>query len=103
MARGDPLTSPWVWTAADYAGAVIRITVNFNNSTKALQNSSVFRDAACLYHNIYIGTGADGSPNTTTKAFAVPAGTSTVTANQMSSKGLNTIDDVMALQITAGP
>jgi hypothetical protein len=103
MARGDPLTSPWVWSAADYLGRTITITSNFNNATRALQASSVVRAAGCLYGHLYIGLGGDGTPDSTTKSFAVPVGTTSITANQMSAKGLNTIDDVLALQITAGP
>ena len=103
MARGDPLVSPWLWSAPDYLERAITLTVNFNNATRALQNSTVVRDAGCLYGHVYIGLGADGTPDTTTKSFAVPVGTTTLTANQLGNKGLNTIDDVLALQITAGP
>lgn len=96
--------SPWVWSAGDFQGNTITITVLFNNATKAIINGSTcVRQAGCVYGHLYIGTGADGTPNTTTHAFAVPVGTKTVTAAQMSAVGLNTITDVLALQITAGP
>jgi hypothetical protein len=95
--------TPWVWTAADAANNVIRITVTFNNATRALTGATVFRDAACVYTKIYIGVGSDGSPNSSPRVFTVPAGTTTFTAAQMSSVGLNTIENILAHQITAGP
>lgn len=92
-----------MWEAPDNFGNFIRITVTFNESTRALSGATVFRDAACQWTHIYIGLGADGTPDSTDKAFTVPAGTSTVTANQLRQRGLNTIEDIQALQITAGP
>lgn len=103
MGAGSPATSPWIWQAGDYRGSVIRITITFNNATRALTSGTLFRDSACLYRKIYIGLGADGTPDTTPRTFNVPAGTSTVTGAQMASVGLNTIEDVLSFQITAGP
>jgi hypothetical protein len=104
MAHGDVQVSPWIWSAADYQGNSITITIPFNNATKAIQNgSSIVRDPGCVYAHMYIGLGADGTPDTTVRAFAVSVGTRTVTANQMGAVGLHTIDDVLNLQITAGP
>jgi len=77
--------------------------MTFNNTTRALTGESVFRDAACLYQKIYIGTGPDGTPNGTGRKLAVPAGTTSISANQLKQVGLNVIEDVLALQITAGP
>lgn len=102
--RGVPLVSPWTWGTTDYQGATLTITVPFDNTTRALVNStSVTRASGCVYGHLYIGTGPDGTPNTTTHVFAVSVGTTTVSAKQMSNHGLNTIDDILALQITAGP
>lgn len=95
--------SPWVFEAADYQRNVIRITVTFDNSTKELQTGTVYRDAACVYTRIYIGLGADGTPDTSPHRFIVPAGTTTFTAAQMAMVGLNTINDILAFQVTAGP
>jgi hypothetical protein len=104
MARGDVLVSPWVWQTLDYQGNALTITVPFNDSTRALVNSTtVVRDAGCVYGHLYIGTGTDGTVETTTHSFAIPVGTTTVNARQMGNKGLNTIEDVLTLQITAGP
>ena len=104
MGTPGTVVSPWVWSAADYLGNTISVSVVFNNTTKALTSATIARDAACLYGHLYIGTGADGTPNTTTHALTVAAGSSkTYTAGQMSQVGLNTINDILALQITAGP
>jgi hypothetical protein len=100
MTRGGTLTSPWVWSAGDYAGLVIKITVNFNNTTHALLSAVVHRDSGCQSHAIVFDVPASG----TAKRLAAPAdgaGDVTYTANQMGKQGLNTIEDVLALQITA--
>lgn len=104
MARGDVPVSPWIWSSADYQGNKITITIPYDNTSKAILNgSNVVRDVGCVYGHLYIGLGADGTPNTTTHVFAVSVGTRAVTAAQMSAVGLNTISDVLALQVTAGP
>lgn len=104
MAHGDVQGSPWTWSSADYQGNTISISIPFNTTTRAILNgSSVTRQAGCVYGHLYIGLGVDGKPDSTLHTFAVAVGTRTVTAAQMSSVGLSTIDDVMALQVTAGP
>lgn len=106
MARGDPLLSPWIWEARDNEAEVIRITVAFNNSTRAITGITVFRDAGCAYSKLLIGTSADGNPDDTDKVVTVPAGTTSLSGGQLNNlknKGLNTIEDVLALQITAAP
>ena len=106
---GDPgggtgtLTSPWAWTAADFAGKAISVTVTFSNSTLALIQVTVNRDPACLYKHIYFGLGTDGTPDTTTRAFTVPAGATLVSAATLAAYGFTTMTDVLAGQITAGP
>lgn len=102
QAKGDPAQSPYEWEARDYQGAVIRITITFNNATRALAGASVFRDAACVYTKILIGRGADDSPDSSTQSIVVPAGTTAVSAAQMASRGFTTIEQFLALQITAG-
>ncbi len=101
MLGNPPPLSPYIYEARDYQDNVIRITFPYDNVTKALSNATVFRDAACIYTTIIVGVGGDGTVETSTKTFSVPSGTHTVTANAMSSKGINTITDVLSLQITA--
>lgn len=105
MAKGDPITSPHIlYQAADYQGLFIRITITFNNATRALTGATLHRDAGCTYNHLYIGVGADGSPDSTTKSFKnLPVGDTSVSAAQLAAKGLNTAEDCLALQITAGP
>jgi hypothetical protein len=103
MAKGDPLLSPWVPAFQDYLGRVISITVNFNNTTRALVNAVVHRDAGCLYTKIVFDNPGDAVK---AKRLAAPAdgqGDRTYTAAQLASQGLSTIEDAMAVQITAEP
>lgn len=105
MAKGDPQLSPWVWTGGDYLDRIIRITVTFDNVTRAITGITVFRDAGCLFTKLLIGLGVDGAPDSTDRLVTVPAGTTVLSAgqrNQLASRGLNAIEDILALQITAG-
>lgn len=101
---GNPV-SPWIYQAADYQGNVIRVTIVFAAASPfTITTVTTFRDAACVYKNIYFGLGADGTPDTSSKAFGgVPSGTTTVGAALLSSLGFSTILDVLAGQVTAGP
>ena len=103
MAKGDPIQSPWIVQMWDYQHREIRITVTFNNNTRALQNAVVHRDAGCVYTKIVFD---DPGDNAKAKRLAAPAdgqGDRTYTANQMASQGLNTIEDATVIQITAEP
>lgn len=96
--RGDPLASPVVESFSDYQGLALKVTINFDNATHALTNVVVTRDLGCLWGTLIVGNPVDG----TAKTFTVADGsTSTVNAKQLSHRGLNTIEDVLALQITA--
>jgi hypothetical protein len=102
---GPPTVSPYVQTFEDYLGRVIRITVTFNESTGELSDIVVFRDAGCLFTNILIGLGDDGTPDSSTRKVNVPAGTTDLTnaqVNQLKNRGLNTITEFWGYQITAG-
>lgn len=105
MGERTPAISPWVQEFGDYQGRAIRITVTFDTGTRAITGISVFRAPGCLFTKILIGVGVDGVPDSTDKAINVPAGTTVLTAQQLtalSNKGLSTIEDFEALQITAG-
>lgn len=95
--------NPWVYEAGDYQGNMIRITVTFDSVTRVLSGASVFRDPACVYHKIYIGLGGDGRPDSTPHVFTVPSGTTAINKTTLNASGFTVIEDVLALQITAGP
>ncbi len=104
MPHGGAEPNPWGYLAADFAGNKIQIQIPWNTGTRALLNGgTVTRDTACRYHNIYIGTGANGTVEATPHKFTAPAGTTAVPVTALNSQGLNTVDDLNALQITAGP
>lgn len=103
MTTPAPITSPWIWDAPDYQGNRIKITVTFNNSTRALTGASVFRDPECVYKRVYIGLGPDGTPDTSPDTILVPDGTTSIPESQLRRNSLATIEDILALQITAGP
>lgn len=96
-------TSPWTYTAPDYVGNAITIAVSFDEITLALKGAEASRDVDCMYRNIYIGLGTDGSVDSTPRKITIPARTSSVSKAKLSNFGFETIADVMALQITAGP
>lgn len=100
MVRGDIPVSPWKWAASDYQGKTISITVNYNNTSRALTSAQIVRQQGCLYGRIYFDEPDSGRDKVLTVADGA---TRNFTANQMRQQGLDTIEDVMALQITAGP
>lgn len=103
MAKGDPYVppNPWVWAANDRNGVELSISVPWNAQNRGVQSATVVRPSGCLLSRIFIGVGPDGTPDTSTNVYSVPVGTTSVAANILRQNGLNTIDDVIALQITA--
>ncbi len=98
-----PLTSPWIYTARDSQDRTLTVTFNFNEVNHNLQNGSATRDVGCLYTTVFIGFGNDGNVRSSTRTIPVPAGSSrTVSAGELGSIGINTIDDILSSQITAG-
>lgn len=102
MAKGDPLLSPWTWdSGADYLGRHMSITLPFNNTTRAITNGGVIhRDAGCMYTKIVWGVPT--SP-TSIRSASVPNGDTAISAAQVRALGFDTIEQVLALQITAEP
>lgn len=100
---GSDPANPWKWTADDYLRRAISISLPWDSATRALGNATVVRDQDCLYGHLYIGVGPDGRPESSANAYAVPVGTHTVSSATLASNGLSTIDDVVVLQVTAGP
>lgn len=99
-----PTPNPLVFRFADYTDLEIRITVNWDAATRATTGATVHRDDGCQWTKILVGTGADGSPDSTVKSFDLSgfAGDRSFTAGQMSGRGFATVDDFLSLQITAG-
>lgn len=105
MGVAIPAVSPWVQEFSDYLGRVIRITVTFDTVTRILAGVTVFRDPACLFTRILIGIGPTGTPDSSTRVFDVPSGTTVLNPAQMTAvrnNGMNTIENMQAFQITAG-
>lgn len=103
-ARGDVEPSPWVSRFADYLDRAITITVAFNNATRSITGGSITRDAGCQYTKVLIGVGGDGIPDHSSHIFDVSdlEGTRAFGKAAFTSRGFDTIEDVKALQITAG-
>lgn len=105
-----PTPNPWVAEFGDYRGLVIRITVDWNpvaeTSGKHLVTAiTVYRDTACQFRNILIGTSLDGNPDDTDKTVSVPAGETQLSAaviTALRNRGVGTIEDILTFQITAG-
>lgn len=100
--RGDVLQSPWVVRFDDYLFRAITITVNFDNTTRAVIDGTVVRDAGCLWSKLLFGVGPDGTPDSTPMKVNVPFGLTTIPKSAFTAFGFNTIEQVQALQITAG-
>lgn len=98
--RGDPVTSPWHWEAADYLGRKVAIDVAFNTSTRAIVNPGLTgtRAVGCLYSTIIIGIPGSGAE----KTFAIPEGSFSVGRAQLSNNGFSTIDDILNANFTLG-
>lgn len=97
------IVSPWVCRFGTEGNLWLITSVAFDDTTRALLTTTITRDVGCTFTTIYIGVGTDGTMETTTHIFRIPVGTTTVTAAQLSANGLSTIEDVLALQISAQP
>lgn len=101
--RGDPQTSPWIWGSGDYQNRLITITVPFDEATRAIVDGTVVhRDDDCLWSHIVWD---DPSNNQKAKRSpVVPFGDTTLTAQQLrQATTFRTIDDILAVQVTAEP
>jgi hypothetical protein len=99
--------NPYIWSSGpDIHGNEINIAVSWDAGQRTITGITVHRDPACIFSVILIGLGADGSPNSTDKQVDVSGleGDRVLPANrltQLASRGLSTVDNVLALQITA--
>lgn len=105
MAEGNPLpNSPMVWEFRDFEGRVLRITVAYNNSTRRIGTTTVFRQVGCLFRRIYWDLGPDGTPDTSTRTVTVPNGTTSLTRAQLTTAtGLDVVEDILDVNFTVGP
>lgn len=106
LTHGGSVTSPYIaLDAPDSLGRKITITFAFDDVTRLLATGTVHRDANCRWHKIVVGIGVDGQPDSSTHTFNVGnlVGDQVFTAVQMAAVGFSTIEDVLALQITAIP
>lgn len=110
--------SPWVWSAPDYQGLAITISIYFDNTSRALSNTApgggcvvIHRDSGCQYHRIVFDNPTSG----TAERLAAPADGAAdnhysvaqihnATKNQPGfSNGWQTWEDTQTVQITAEP
>lgn len=106
MAHGGPVTSPYLaLDAQDVAGNHLTMTFTFNEVDRSLISATIHRDPDCLWHRVLIGLGPDGTPDNSSHMFNVQglSGNRDFNSAQLRATGFVTIEDVLALQITAGP
>lgn len=96
-----PVSPYTYYSCGDAAGKMITMTITFDGS-QTLTGATIFRDPSCAYHHILIGIGSDGAPDSTTRKFTVPGGTTAITVAQLNSVGLFTFADTQKFQVTAG-
>jgi len=105
-AHGDPdpplPQSPYTWEDADYVGNKIQIVVAFDNSTRVIIDGTTYRDADCMFKKILVGLGGDGRPDSSGHVFTCPQGSHNVPGAVFAAQGFDTIEQFMAMQITAG-
>lgn len=96
-------TSPMTWSFPDYMGRAISLRVTFNERTRRITGATVTRDTGCLYSTLYWGLGEDGTPDTTTRKATVPEGTTTLGSGQITALGFTYVENIEAVNFTAGP
>lgn len=99
MGFGPPPTSPFVYEARDYVGAIISASIPYDDVTKVINGPmSVHRDPACVYVKVIIG-----NPAAPTATLQVPSGDTQVLASTLAAVGVTSINTVIDTQITASP
>src|ERR1041385_1923250 len=101
MAKGDPISSPYVYdSGADWQGRHLTATFSFNNGNRNLSGLVVHRDPGCAYVAVLVGN-PNGTPTRIPSSGSIPNGDTNVTQGQLNAAGFTTIENVLALQITA--
>ncbi len=103
MGAAGPVTSPWEYACPDYAGLSMGARITFDNSTRAISSCVLYRDDGCQYHTFVLGVTGSAKTYRLDGPADGSSGVTTYTGQQMRSRGLNTIEDVLALQITVEP
>lgn len=97
-------TSPWTWQTSDYMGRVLRIEIPFDEVTHRIDKGTptirITRDPGCLWDTFLWDDPSD--PVKARRSKPVPEGESILTIQQaFGTSSLQTIEDVVATQITA--
>lgn len=101
MAKGDPVTTPYVYDSGpDIGGKKLTATFNFNNVSRVLSGAVVHRDVGCRYVAVLIGD-PNGTPVRVPANGSIPTGDTSITQGQLNANGFTVVEDVLALQITA--
>jgi hypothetical protein len=100
--HGEVAPSPWVSRFADYQDNAIVLTVNFNNTTRAILNADVERDAGCVFSKLLFGVGPGGVPDATETQLTIAEGPGVIGRGQFVAFGFDKIEDLQTVQITAG-
>lgn len=101
------IPNPYVYSSGpDTGGNEVRIEFTWAPVLRTLLGITVHRDAGCAYTRILVGMGVDGMPDSTDKVVDVSGleGDRVVPAQRIDyllTHGLASIDDILALQITA--
>lgn len=96
-----PSTSPWHQEFGDNFDRVISIDVVFDEGTRAITGVTAHRDVDCQWTHISLGLGPDGTVESSPNTWTIPEGDNAIPLAEFTDRGLNTIEDVEALQITA--
>lgn len=96
------MANPYTYEALDAYRKVISISIGWAPTLRTIGTVTVHRDSGCLFAKILIGLGADGKPDSSSMALAVAVGDATVLGTWFTTRGLTTIDNVLARQITVG-
>lgn len=103
MTKPAPVTpNPWVYEARDYQNKVLRIEIRWSDADRDLLSAVAYRDPGCVYDTIFIGLDAEGSVNRSPDQWTVPEGETLIRNNLLKKARLRSIDDVQAVQVTAG-
>jgi hypothetical protein len=101
MAKGDPVTTPYVYdSGGDSLDRHLTCSFAFDNVSRVLSGATVHRDVGCVYVAVLIGD-PRSAPTRIPATGAIPTGDTAISKGQLNANGYTTIEDVLAKQITA--